>query len=402
MAERKLGLDLGGRRRSKAIDRLVGRLLPEWQVFVRNPNGSAEHFTVTRKRQLLLLSGVAALAFWAGTATTLLTHRPEELAAKERELEQMLAATRSAQHRLGSAEKMVAEVAREVDTVHTNLLTLARSSETLAKDRPASKATSQPSRRVTREPAYDDDTQPGAAEIKVVRERVRALEAALDRLRTTSASVVRQTAEAAGSRISETERKLSRLGLDAGRLVTSPKRSPGQGGPFIPVRAGGAEDVGMGALVERMHHWTGMKAALQRLPLAEPIRSEYEFTSGFGTRNDPLNHRTGMHEGVDLGAPVGTPVYATGEGVATMAGPLGGYGLTIDILHGNGVATRYAHLSRIKIKEGQKVTRSTVIGLVGNTGRSTGPHLHYEVRVAELPKDPVKFISVGRDVPKTR
>lgn len=402
MAERKLGLDQGGRRLSKVIHHLAGRTLPEWQVFVRRPNGTAEHFTVTRKRQLLLLAGIAALAFWAGTSTTLLTHRPEELAAKERELEQMMVATRSAQHRLAATEKMVAEIAREVDTVHTNLTTLAQSSEVLAKDRPVPRVAQATGKRLVAEPAYDDDSLPGAAEAKVVRERVRALEASLDRLRVVSANVVQQTAEAAGNRINETERQIARLGLDVGRLVAAPKRSPGQGGPFIPVRPGGAEDVGMGTLVERMQQWTGVKAALVKLPLGEPLRGEYEFNSGFGTRNDPLNHRTGVHEGIDLGAPVGTPVYATGEGVVTVAGPWDRYGQTVEIAHGNGISTRYAHLSRIKVKEGQKVSRSTVIGLVGNTGRSTGSHLHYEVRVADAPKDPVKFISVGRDAPKIR
>lgn len=401
MAEHKLGLGLK-MRRAKAVDRLATRILPEWQVFVRRANGSAEHFTVTRKRQMLLLASVVGLAFWAGATTTLLSQRPEELAAKERDLEQMMASTRTAQYRLASTEKMVAEMAREVDSVHTNLLTLAQSSETLAKDRPAAKGAAPLTKRVVPEPAYDDDSQPGAVEAKVVRERVRALEASLDRLRSASATVVQQAADAANSRISETERQLSRLGLDAGRVVTPAKRSPGQGGPFIPVRAGSADDVGMGTLSERMQHWTGMKAALQRLPLAEPIRAQYDFNSGFGTRNDPLNHRTGIHEGLDMGAPIGTPVYATGDGVVTAAGPSDRYGLTVDIAHGNGIATRYAHLSRLKVKDGQKVTRATVIGLVGNTGRSTGSHLHYEVRVADVPRDPLKFISVGRDAPKTR
>ncbi len=402
MAERKPGLDLGGVLRSKQLDRLATRLLPEWQVFVRRPNGRAEHFAVTRKRQLLLLAGIGALAFWAGTATTLLTHRPEDIAAKERELEQMMALTRAAQHRLSASEKIVAEIAREVDTVHTNLITLAQSSETLAKDRPAAKSPAIPAKRSIPEPSYDDDTQPGAVEAKVVRERVRVLEAALERLRLTSAKAVRQTADAAGDRIAETERQLSRLGLDANRLVTAPKRSPGQGGPFIPARHSAVEDVGMGALIERMQQWNGMKEAMQRLPLADPIRGTFEFNSGFGNRSDPLNQRTGVHEGIDLGAPIGTPVYATGEGVVTMAGPWDRYGNTIDIAHGNGIITRYAHLSRIKVKEGQRVTRSMVIGLVGNTGRSTGAHLHYEVRVADTPKDPIKFITVGRDAPKIR
>jgi murein DD-endopeptidase MepM/ murein hydrolase activator NlpD len=389
-------------RGAKLAKRLMARILPEWLVFVRRPDGCAEHFTVTRSRQLVWLSGVAVLAFWAGTATTLLSRQPDELAAKERTLEEMMASYRAAQHRLNSAERLVGDIAREVDTVHTNLKTLAESSETLAKDRPAKPAPVLARGRVVPEPAYDEKGQPGASEAGAVRDQVRELEASLERLRNTSVKAIEKTSDAANTRITETEKQLSRLGLDPSRLVVSPKRSPGLGGPFIPAPTGDADDVSLGALVERMQHWKGVKATLQRLPLSEPIRGDHEFNSGFGTRNDPLNHRSGIHEGVDLGAPIGTPVYATGEGVVTLAEAWDRYGNTVEIDHGNGIASRYAHLSRIKVKDGQRVSRTTIIGLVGNSGRSTGPHLHYEVRVNNAPKDPVKFISAGRDVPKVR
>ena len=129
---------------------------------------------------------------------------------------------------------------------------------------------------------------------------------------------------------------------------------------------------------------------------------DYEINSPFGARSDPLNRRAAIHEGVDLGAPFGSPVYATGEGVVEFAGPWDRYGLTIEINHGGGVVTRYAHLSRIKVKEGQKVTRATVIGMLGTSGRSTGPHLHSEVRLSDTPKDPLKFIAAGEDAPQIR
>ncbi|CAA7619457.1 Membrane protein related to metalloendopeptidase [Magnetospirillum sp. LM-5] len=401
MVDRKLGLIARGKN-SKIAKRLAAQILPEWQVFVRRPDGSAEHFTVTRKRQLMLVASVAALAFWAGTATTLLTRQPDELAAKERTLEEMMASYRAAQHRLNSAERLVGDIAREVDTVHTNLKTLAESNDALAKDRPGKGAPALARGRVVPEPAYDEKGQPGANEAGAVRDQVRELEASLERLRNTSVKAIEKTSDAAGSRIAETEKQISKLGLDPARVLSQAKRSPGLGGPFIPAPAGAVEDVSMGALVERMAQWKGVKATLQRLPLAEPIRGGYEFNSGFGTRNDPLNNRSGIHEGVDLGAPIGTPVYAAGDGIITLAEPWDRYGNTVEIDHGNGISSRYAHLSRIKVKDGQKVTRSTVIGLVGNSGRSTGAHLHYEVRVNNAPKDPVKFISAGRDVPKAR
>lgn len=395
MAERKPNLDHGGER-VKAARRWIDRALPEWQVFVRDANGRAEHFTISRKRQLAFVAGLAGLAFWAGTATTLLSRQPGELEAKERELEQLLAANRAAQHRLASAEKLVAEIALEVDNVHSNLVTLAGSSVSLTKE-------AAPAAARAPEPAGEDGGQPGTAEAKAVRDKVRALEESLDRLRVSYARAVEQTADAAQARIDQTESHLARLGLDAARLLGLGKaRMGGQGGPFIPASPQAQPEPAVGEMVERLQHWSDMRKAMQRLPLAMPVRSAHEFNSGFGTRNDPLNNRTGMHEGIDLGAPVGTPVFATGEGVVTLAKSWDRYGLTVEIDHGNGITTRYAHLSRIKVKDGQKVTRATVIGEVGNSGRSTGPHLHYEVRVRDVPKNPMKFISVGRDAAQNR
>jgi murein DD-endopeptidase MepM/ murein hydrolase activator NlpD len=381
----------------------LAQALPEWQVFVRRHDGRAEQFTVSRGMQVTLLAGAAALALWAGIATTIMVQQPDQLAGKERELEELMASTRAAQARLASAEKMVADIAHEVDGVHNNLVTLADSSDSLAKDPPGAKlARGGAKLRLAAEPAYDDRTQPGGSEATAMREQVHRLEESLDRLRLAYTRAAQQTADAAANRITQTEQQISRLGLDAGRLVPAKRGNGGQGGPFIPVHPNDDDRFAMDALIQRMQHWNGVKAAMQRLPLAVPIHGEFELNSGFGARVDPLNHRSAIHEGLDFGAPIGTPVYATGEGVVVLAEPWDRYGNTVEIDHGNGITTRYAHMSRIKVKDGQKVNRNTVIGLVGNTGRSTGAHLHYEVRLADTAKDPIKFISVGRDAPKTR
>ncbi|MDO8605289.1 MAG: M23 family metallopeptidase [Phaeospirillum sp.] len=375
-------------------------MIPEWQVFIRRPDGSAEQFRFTRKRQLVILAVMCGVAIWAGTVSTLLTRQPDELAVKERKLEEMMAATRAAQHRLASSQKMVADIAREVDMVHTNLLVLAESNAALAKDHPVGKAVVAPARsRVGAEPAWNEDGQPASDEARAVREQVRRLEGSLERLKLAYAQAVRNTNDATSSRISEAEKVLSRLGIDARQLFERQQRDGGRGGPFIPLPSGGG-DTGLSGLLDRLDHWSGVKLVMQKMPLGEPLQVDYDINSGFGNRSDPLNRRTGVHEGVDLGAPFGSPVYATGEGVVEFSGPWDRYGLTIEINHGGGVTTRYAHLSRIKVKEGQKVTRSTVIGMLGNTGRSTGPHLHYEVRLSDMPKDPLKFIAAGEDAPK--
>ena len=338
------------------------------------------------------------MAIWAGIVSTLLTRQPDELAAKERHLEEMMAATRAAQHRLASSQKMVADIAREVDLVHTNVLVLAESNAALAKDHPATKAAVAltRSRSVSGDPAWtDDDGQPASDEARAVREQVRRLEGSLERLKLAYAQAVQNTDDAASSRIFDAERMLSRLGIDAHQLFERQQRDGGRGGPFIPLGSASA-DTGLSSLLDRLDHWSGVKAVMQKMPLGEPLHVDYEINSPFGARS------AAIHEGVDLGAPFGSPVYATGEGVVEFAGPWDRYGLTIEINHGGGVVTRNAHLSRIKVKEGQKVTRATVIGMLGTSGRSTGPHLHYEVRLSDTPKDPLKFIAAGEDAPQIR
>ncbi len=125
-----------------------------------------------------------------------------------------------------------------------------------------------------------------------------------------------------------------------------------------------------------------------RLPLLMPL-DDIRMTSGFGTRNAPLLGASRHHAGIDVGAPAGTPIVATGRASVTRAGAAGGYGLMVILDHGNGLETRYAHMSRIAVAQGQEVEQGQVIGFVGSTGLSTGPHLHYETRLDGRPVDPL-------------
>lgn len=115
-------------------------------------------------------------------------------------------------------------------------------------------------------------------------------------------------------------------------------------------------------------------------------------TSGYGSRSDPFNGKRAKHSGVDIAAKTGTPVYATGDGYIGRSRWAGGYGNLVEINHGGGYQTRFGHLSQRLVTEGQYVRRGTLIGRIGSTGRSTGPHLHYEVRVNGLAVDPTPYI----------
>lgn len=134
------------------------------------------------------------------------------------------------------------------------------------------------------------------------------------------------------------------------------------------------------------------KDKMDHIPAIMPINIEdYTMSSGYGVRRDPVYGSTKFHEGLDFAAAIGTPVFATADGVVEVAERKGGYGNCIDINHGYNYVTRFGHLSEIKVTKGQIVKRGELIGLVGNTGKSTGPHLHYEVRFKDEPQNPVNY-----------
>ena len=134
---------------------------------------------------------------------------------------------------------------------------------------------------------------------------------------------------------------------------------------------------------------------MKTLPLTAPL-DKYTFESPFGVRHDPFNGRAAMHTGVDLSGPYKTPVMSTAPGTVVFAGYSTGYGKMVEIDHGNGIHTKYGHLNRILVNVGQKIGKHSPIGLLGSSGRSTGPHVHYEVVVNGTPQDPEKFLEAGK------
>ncbi|PLX34401.1 MAG: hypothetical protein C0605_13665 [Hyphomicrobiales bacterium] len=176
------------------------------------------------------------------------------------------------------------------------------------------------------------------------------------------------------------------------------------GGPFIkldegsPQAASFADDERYERIYMNIDNYTAMKRQLKRMPIALPVRGTYRITSGFGARRDPFRRILAMHTGIDFKGQIGRPIYAPAPGKVVRAGWMGGYGRTIEILHDNGISTRYAHLSRIEIAVGDQVSRGKLIGRVGNTGRSTGAHLHYETRINGKAVNPKRFMQAGRYV----
>jgi len=170
------------------------------------------------------------------------------------------------------------------------------------------------------------------------------------------------------------------------------------GGPFVPVRLPPASE-SFARAVTRVNiaraQAEDLDNTLNFVPLRQPLAGQLEMTSPFGVRIDPFFHQPSMHTGMDFRASPGDPIYATAAGRVTKAGWEGGYGNMVEIDHGEGLSTRYGHMSAIGVKVGQMVRPGQVIGRVGSTGRSTGPHLHYETRVNGEAVNPEKFLLAG-------
>ena len=190
-------------------------------------------------------------------------------------------------------------------------------------------------------------------------------------------------------------RLLEGTGLDPARLVMGaiePGRDGAAGGPFVALAEEGGDPmptIDTGRLVHEV---------LATVPLASPVVDTHRVTSVFGRRRDPFNGRIAFHRGIDLAADRGTAIYAPAAGEVVRVGRKGGYGNTIDIDHGNGVVTRYAHLHAYLVKRGTTVRPGQRIGLMGRTGRATGVHLHYEVIVDGRHVDPARLLAVGREL----
>ena len=190
---------------------------------------------------------------------------------------------------------------------------------------------------------------------------------------------------------------LAMTGLSLDRLTAS--NGSDSGGPFVPLAK---DDDGSPfarstvSLQLNLSQASRVARAMVHVPLNRPLKGNPEVTSPFGARVDPFLGRPAMHTGLDLAEDAGTEVHPTAPGRVTFAGSASGYGLMVEVDHGAGLTTRYAHLSEIAAAVGQSVRCTDVIGQVGSTGRATGPHLHYETRIDGEPVDPARFLAAGR------
>lgn len=236
-----------------------------------------------------------------------------------------------------------------------------------------------------------------AEETMPLSERVAVLQQSLDRIDQAQGQQVSALGLRLAGRVQEVRAALADLGLDVGKVRLPPARQA-MGGPLIPLsvtmRAGSFEHrvLQLGEAQANFGRW---RELAQIVPLRRPLEDDDSTTSNFGMRTDPFTGAAAMHSGMDFRGETGTPIRAAGAGKVLRAEVAGGYGNLVELDHGNGLTTRYAHLSAFDVKPDQIVPPGAIIGRLGSTGRSTGPHLHYETRLAGEATNPLKFIEVG-------
>ena len=217
--------------------------------------------------------------------------------------------------------------------------------------------------------------------------------------------IFRQLEEAMTVSVAPLEKMFSAAGMPPNAIIEEVRRGySGQGGPLTPIsfstrgQVPTPDAMRANRLLEQLDALNVYRIASEKAPFAHPVRKATRFTSGFGFRRDPKTGGRRMHKGADFAGPTGTEIYSTADGVVIHAGWQSAYGRLVKIQHQFGIETRYAHLSRIDVKVGQRVSRGDRIGGMGASGRVTGTHLHYEVRVGGKAVNPMIYIKAANDV----
>lgn len=251
--------------------------------------------------------------------------------------------------------------------------------------------------------AQERDLMEGAAEKSA--ERVETVMAEKKALQDRNNEIFAKLEEAVSVSMEPLDKMFREAGMSPDELLNQVRRGySGQGGPLTPLSLStkgsesSADEMRANAILQGLDRMNLYRLAAFKAPFAMPVNGSFRWTSGFGYRRDPKGMGTRMHEGTDMAGAYGLPIHATADGVVTHAGWDSGYGRLVKIKHEFGIETRYAHLSAIRVNVGDKVSRGDRIGDMGNSGRSTGTHLHYEIRIGGRAVNPMTFIKAANHV----
>lgn len=410
----------------------------ERQIFYRR-NGQVSFVSVTRPMQMAIAVVAVLVVGWVGYTSFYFATIQQAIRAKNREVAETKKAYKSAMRQVATHNGRLLNITRSLERSQTQVMTMfnpkanpkGKAPERFTDLREALAAATR--RRTHRTAAAGGHVRAwreltarnatleyglasignevqsilnehGAvtAERNRLRNNLNHLQQQLASLRSRQDNLVTRLSDGTSSTISEASRVIAMTGLDlemlVGRAARLDGKTIGAGGPFK--RAARAEDplaLKVAVLDSRIERWHYLREVFRRLPLVAPLE-HYRMSSHFGMRRDPMTNRMARHNGMDFAYQVNTPVLTTAPGKVVFAGWRGGYGWLVEIDHGLGLRTRYAHLRKILVKRGEKVEHRHKVGLLGTSGRSNGPHVHYEILIDGKPVDPKNFIKAGKYV----
>lgn len=433
-------------RKSGRVKRILSRLFKERQIYHRS-DGVVHFISMSTKTQIALAAVLGSFLLWVAYASVNVVFKEQIIVAKERDARVMETAyTRQLQKQMRAyddvtslnviMEQQFDATMAEISNRHQTLKnmverkfavdqTLGALAEGLAEAGAPNGAKPANGNRIMIDVA-PAETTPRRSRLSVLRRE--AMEeaaqgrasvpagspaaAAIDKMETSAANLyveqmllLAALEDQASQKIEELRMVMDSTGITADEILPAAKISNfvlAQGGPFIDISNMSDANSAFfrhanrtGVLIDEL---ATLQEAVARVPLSSPLTVSRRFTSGFGVRRDPISGRKANHFGIDFAAAWASPVTATASGVVRFAGTKSGWGRVVEVDHGNGFMTRYAHLNRITVSAGQKVELHDKVGELGSSGKSTGPHVHYEVLYKGKPRNPRRFIEAGRYV----
>jgi murein DD-endopeptidase MepM/ murein hydrolase activator NlpD len=383
--------------RRKRKSSATKRLLNTRKILIVSDSG-VEYYPLSRSVQFAAALGVLAFISWASYSTGSYMAAKSQIKEKDRQIEDIAEANRKIESEFASLKRDFSRknVASTSDTGEYEKYVIGQ----YEKDKLAG----------VKQFAYSNvgDTNRG-----IMHERMAFLERRVEELKKEKQDFVDAVYKVTNGKIATLQSTIGITGLNSRALerkeqqisqetemrkaVASGKTSAGgQGGPYIPLetKSLSAKEI---SVFEDLDRLNALERVVTKLPLGVPMKTG-KYTSGFGSRMDPFTGRMARHMGIDFSGPVGSKVYSSAKGKVVYSGWRGSYGNVVELSHGYGITSRYAHLSRIAVNEGDSINIGQAIGVQGTTGRSTGLHLHYEIRYNDKPLNPSNFIKAGNHV----
>ena len=427
---------------------VLERMFPERRLFLKSDNDT-RFIRLKSSTQLFAALGATAITGWAIVATAVLLmdgigsgnyreqSKRDQIAYQVRlnalswERDSRAQEALAAQQRFNAALDQISQMQSELLESETNRIELETGIEviqTTLRDTMKDKKSVLTELAALRQDQDSDDIAPAGqvpvdfmaealARTAQERDRVLAnahnafqtaddLERELKLINERNDQIFRQLEEAMTISVAPLDKIFRSAGMPTDSIIKQVRRGySGQGGPLtkLSFTTRGEDDPSpdqerANRILSQMDLLNLYRIAAEKAPFASPVKSAVRYTSGFGFRRDPKTGGRRMHNGSDFAGPSGTDIFATADGVVTHAGWQSGFGRLVTIQHDFGIETRYAHNSRIRVKKGQRVSRGDHISDMGSTGRTTGTHLHYEVRVNGTPVNPMIYIKAARNV----